>query len=358
MFVTGASGFIGSAVVPELISAGHQVLGLARSEASAEALAAAGAQVLRGDLNDPKSLQAGAAGSDGVVHLGFIHDFDNFEASIRDRRARDRGDGGASSRGRGVRSCSRPGSLGWCQGGVATEEVPFDPTAHPRSANAVDGARAGGARGAGVAVRLAPTVHGPGDHGFVHRLVEIARDKGVSGYIGEGRNRWPAVHRLDAASLFRLALEKAQAGAIVHGVADEGVPTRTIAEIIGRKLGLPAAGDRRGGHRRALRLDRPLLRAGPAGVERAHPRPHRLDADPPEPRRGPRGGALLRGGDATRFIAGHLSLPAGRSHDRRAPDRDLRRGASAAAGQQDPCPDPDPDDAGPCFNRVSCPSQD
>jgi nucleoside-diphosphate-sugar epimerase len=238
VFVTGASGFIGSAVVPALISAGHGVLGLARSENAAKALAALGAEVLRGDLNDPDRLRAGAAETEGVVHLGFIHDFDNFEASIRtDRRA-------IETMGSVLGGSGRPfvfasGVVGLVPGRVATEEVPFDPKSHPRAANAVV-ALGFAERGVRVsAVRLAPTVHGEGDHGFIKRLVDIAREKGVSGYIGEGRNRWPAVHRLDAARLFRLALEKASAGSVVHGVADEGVPTRTIAEIIGKKLGVP-----------------------------------------------------------------------------------------------------------------------
>jgi nucleoside-diphosphate-sugar epimerase len=240
VFVTGASGFIGSAVVPELITAGHRVLGLARSEASANSLAAAGAEVLRGDLNEPKSLQVGAAETEGVIHLGFIHDFENFEASIRtDLRAIETM--GAVLAGSGRPFVFASGVVGLVPGRVATEEVPFDPQAHPRAANAVV-ALGLAERGVRVScVRLAPTVHGPGDHGFVNRLVEIARDKASSGYIGEGQNRWPAVHRLDAARLFRLALEKASAGSVVHGVADEGVHTRTIAEIIGRKLGLPVA---------------------------------------------------------------------------------------------------------------------
>lgn len=240
VFVTGASGFIGSAVVPELISAGHRVLGLARSEASANALGAAGAEVLRGDLNDPESLRAGSAEAEGVIHLGFIHDFDNFEASIRtDLRAIETMGGVLAGSGRPLVFAS--GVVGLMPGRVATEEMPFDPKAHPRAANAV-AALALAERGVRVScVRLAPTVHGPGDHGFVKRLVDIAREKGVSGYIGEGKNRWPAVHRLDAGSLFRRALEKAPVGSIVHGVAEEGVPTRTIAETIGRKLGLPVA---------------------------------------------------------------------------------------------------------------------
>jgi nucleoside-diphosphate-sugar epimerase len=240
VFVTGASGFIGSAVVPELISAGHQVLGLARSEASARALAATGAEVHRGDLNDPESLRAGAAESEGVVHLGFIHDFDRFEASVRtDLRAIETIGGVLDGSGRPFVLAS--GTLGIAPGRVVTEEVPFDPKTHPRTANAVV-ALGLAQRGVRVSfVRLAPTVHGKGDHGFVKRLIDIARERGVSGYIGEGASRWNAVHRLDAARLFLLALEKAPSGAMLHAVADEGVPTRTIAEVIGRKLGLPVA---------------------------------------------------------------------------------------------------------------------
>lgn len=238
VFVTGASGFIGSAVVPVLISSGHRVVGLARSEASAKAIAAAGAEVLRGDLNDPKSLKAGAAASEGVIHLGFIHDFDNFEASVRtDLLA-------IQTMGAALEGSARPfviasGTLGLKPGHVATEEVPYDAKAHPRSANAVV-ALGLAERGVRVSfVRLAPTVHGRGDHGFVKRLVDIAREKRVSGYIGDGASRWNAVHRLDAARLFCLALEKAPAGAILHAVGDEGVPSRTIAQVIGSKLGVP-----------------------------------------------------------------------------------------------------------------------
>jgi len=250
VFVTGASGFIGSAVVPELISAGHRVLGLARSEASAKALAAAGAEVHRGDLNDPASLRAGAAESDGVIHLGFIHDFNNFEASLRtDLLAIETM--GAVLEGSGRPFVLASGLLGMAPGRVATEDILFDSQMHPRIANAVV-ALGLVPRGVKVSfVRLSPTVHGNGDHGFVGRLVEIAREKGVSGYIGDGSNRWPAVHRMDAARLFRLALEKAPAGAMLHAVADEGVPARTIAEAIGRKLGLPVASiapEAAGGH--------------------------------------------------------------------------------------------------------------
>ena len=239
VFVTGASGFIGSAVVPELISAGHRVVGLARSEASAQALAAAGAEVLRGDLNDPASLARGAAESEGVIHLGFVHDFDHFKDSIRtDLRA-------IQAMGAALEGSARPfvlasGMLGLKPGHVLTEEVPYS-EADPRSANALV---ALGLKERGVrvsAIRLSPSVHGEGDHGFVRRLGDVARQRRVSGYVGTGASRWSAVPRLDAARLFRLALEKAPAGAILHAVADEDVPTRTIAEIIGRKLGVPVA---------------------------------------------------------------------------------------------------------------------
>ena len=238
-FVTGASGFIGSAVVPELIAGGHRVLGLARSEASAKALAAAGAEVHRGDLNDVQSLRAGAAESDGVIHLGFIHDFSNFDASVRtDLRA-------IEVMGEALAGSNRPlviasGTLGIQPGRLVTEDVPFDGWANPRAANAVlaQGLKDRGVRSS--VVRLAPTVHGPGDHGFIKVLIDVAREKRAAGYVGDGANRWHAVHRLDAARLFRLALEQAPAGAVLHGVADESIPARQIAEIIGRKLGVPA----------------------------------------------------------------------------------------------------------------------
>ncbi|MGO8968547.1 MAG: SDR family oxidoreductase [Myxococcaceae bacterium] len=240
VFVTGASGFIGSAVVPELIQSGHSVVGLARSDASALALRAMGAEVHRGDLNAPESLRAGAADSEGVIHLGFIHDFNNFEASVRtDLHA-------IQTMGRVLEGSGRPfvvasGTLGLAPGRIATEEIPFDAKMHPRIANAVV-ALGLAHRGVRVSfVRLSPTVHGKGDHGFVKTLVDIAKQKGVSGFIGDGASRWNAVHRLDAARLFRLALEKAPAGAVLHAVADEGLPSQKIADIIGVKLGLPVS---------------------------------------------------------------------------------------------------------------------
>jgi len=250
VFVTGASGWIGSAVVPELIGAGHQVLGLARSDASADALAAAGAEVHRGTLDDLDVLRSGAAASDGVIHLAFKHDIafsgDFQGAADADRRA-------VETIGEELAGSDRPfavasGTLFLTPGHVATELDGHGPDAAvaalgggPQTrwgtAELVLSLASGGVRSS--VVRLPPTNHGDGDSGFIATLVAIAREKGVSGYIGEGTNRWPAVHRLDSARLFRLALDGAPAGSTVHAVADEGVPIRDIAEIIGRHLNLP-----------------------------------------------------------------------------------------------------------------------
>ena len=239
VFVTGASGWIGTAVVPELIGAGHQVLGLARSDDSAAAIAAAGAEVLRGDLSDLDALRAGAAGSDGVIHLAFIHEFTDVEASVRaDRRAIETMGAALEGSGKPLVIASGTPAL---PGRVATErdESPASSPMAGRAANAqaVLDMAAHGVRSS--VVGLPRTVHGDGDHGFIARLVAIARDNGVSGYLGDGANRWPAVHRLDAAHLFRLAVEQAPAGSALHAVADEGVPIRDVAEVIGRHLNLP-----------------------------------------------------------------------------------------------------------------------
>ena len=242
VFVTGASGWIGSAVVPELLGAGHQVLGLARSDDSAAAIAAAGAEVLRGDLNDLDTLRAGAAGSDGVIHLAFIHDFTDFEASVTaDRRAIETMGGALEGSGKPLVIASGTPAL---PGHVATERdesAPGSPVAgRMENARAALGMAARGVRSS--VVGLPRTVHGDGDrHGFIARLIGIARDTGVSGYVGDGSNRWPAVHVLDAAHLFRLAVERAPAGSRLHAVGDEGVPIRDIAEVISRHLNVPAA---------------------------------------------------------------------------------------------------------------------
>jgi nucleoside-diphosphate-sugar epimerase len=239
VFVTGASGFIGSAVVPELIGAGHQVAGLARSDGAARAVAAAGAEVRAGSLEDLDALRAGAAWSDGVVHLAFIHDFSRYEVSARtDLRAIETL--GAALEGSGKPLVVASGLMGLALGRVVTErDEPPAGSPNPRLAG-VRAALSLAARGVRPSiVRLAPSVHGRGDHGFVARLVDIAREKGVSGYIGDGENRWPGVHRLDAARLFRLALEKAPAGSALHGIAEEGVPIRALAQVIGRHLSLP-----------------------------------------------------------------------------------------------------------------------
>ena len=250
VFVTGSSGWIGSAVVPELLGAGHQVVGLARSDASAEALTAAGAQVHRGTLDDLDRLRDAAGRSDGVIHLAFKHDLafsGNFQgAADADRRA-------VETFGEALAGSDRPlliasGILGVMPGRVATEQDGHGPNAavaafgggpHARWETA-EFALSLATRGVRSSImRLPPTNHGDGDNGFMAALVGIAREKGVSGYIGDGANRWPAVHRLDSARLFRLALEKAAAGSTLHAVAEEGVPVHDIAEVIGRHLSLP-----------------------------------------------------------------------------------------------------------------------
>jgi nucleoside-diphosphate-sugar epimerase len=250
VFITGASGWIGSALVPDLIGAGHQVVGLARSEASADALRAAGAEVHRGTLDDLDSLRKAADASDGVIHLAFKHDIaftGNFQgAADADRQA-------VETFGQALAGSDRPfliasGVVGLTQGRAATETDGRTPdpagpgggiqtrlgTAQLTLALASSGVRSS-------VVRLPPTCHGDGDNGFMATLVSIARAKGVSGYLGDGTNRWPATHRLDAAPVFRLGLEKAPAGSVLHAVAEEGVPIGQVADVIGRHLNLPVA---------------------------------------------------------------------------------------------------------------------
>ncbi len=252
VFVTGASGWIGSAVVPELLSAGHEVVGLARSDASAQAVAAAGAQVQRGTIDDLDVLRAAAAASDGVIHLAFKHDIafsGGFAAAAdADRRAVETFAEVLAGSGRPFVLAS--GVAGLAPGRVATEQDGREPSDVISRAGAGPERRQATAlltlslAGRGVrssVLRLPPTVHGDGDHGFMATITGVARDKGVSGYLGDGSNRWPAVHRFDAAHLFRLAVEQAPAGSVLHAVADEGVPIRAVAEVIGRHLDVPVA---------------------------------------------------------------------------------------------------------------------
>jgi nucleoside-diphosphate-sugar epimerase len=238
VFVTGASGWIGSATVRDLLAAGHDVLGLARSDTAAAAVASLGAEVLRGGLDDLDSLRAGAEASDGVVHLAYHHDFSQLEQAAQlDLRAIEAIGGVLEGTDRPLVIAS--GLVGFAPGRVATERDLPDPSVHPRVASAQAALALAGRGVRSSVVRFAPTVHGAGDHGFVPTLVGIAREKGVSAYIGDGANRWPAVHVLDAAALVRLAVERAPAGSVLHATAEQGVPTREIAEAIGHGLDLP-----------------------------------------------------------------------------------------------------------------------
>jgi nucleoside-diphosphate-sugar epimerase len=239
IFLTGATGFIGSAIVPELINAGHQVLGLTRSDAGAQALKAAGAEVHRGNLEDLESLRSGAAMSDGVIHCAFDHDFSNFMANCeKDRRAIEAlGDALVGSE-RPLIITSGTGMGNALPGQPATEDH-FDPNhSNPRKGSEVAGASVA-ERGVNVSVVRLPQVHNTVKQGLITYAIQLAREKGVSAYIGDGLNRWPAAHVLDVARLYRLALEKHEAGSRYNAVAEEGVTMREIAEVIGRGLKLP-----------------------------------------------------------------------------------------------------------------------
>ena len=244
VFLTGATGFIGSAIVPELINAGHQVLGLTRSDAGARSLIAAGAEVHRGSLEDPESLRSGAAQSDGVIHCAFDHsafgsDFSKFlEVCEKDRRA-------IEALGDALRGSDRPlvitsgTGMGNAVPGQPATEDHFDPNhPNPRRLSEVAGA-AVSERGVNVSVVRLPQVHDTVKQGLITYAVQVAREKGASAYIGEGLNRWPAAHVLDVARLYRLALEKHEAGSRYNAVAEEGVSMREIAEVIGRGLKVP-----------------------------------------------------------------------------------------------------------------------
>jgi nucleoside-diphosphate-sugar epimerase len=240
VFVTGASGWIGSAAVDELLAAGHAVVGLARSDASAALLEAKGARVRRGDLDDLGSIRAGAAEADAVLHLANKHDFNNPAVSNKAER------GAVEVIGDVLAGSGRPfllasGVAGPRQGQVVTENdrSPFHGLESPRGGSENLALEYVDRDVHTVSVRFAPTVHGEGDHGFIAALVGIAREKGTAGYVGAGANRWPAIHRSDAGQIIRLGLEKAPAGAILHAVSEEGVPTREIAEAIGRGLDVP-----------------------------------------------------------------------------------------------------------------------
>jgi len=239
VFLTGATGFIGSALIPELIDAGHKVLGLSRSQASAHSLTAAGAEVHRGDLENLESLRSGAAQSDAVIHCGFIHDFSRFKETCEtDRRA-------IEAIGAVLAGSTRPlivtsgTGMGTTEPGQPATEDHFD-TQHPNPRAASElAAAAASAHGVDVRVVRLPQVHDPVKQGLVTYLLAVAREKGVSAYVGDGRGRWPAVHRLACAQLYRLALEKGTAGARYHAVAEEGVPAREIAAALGRGLRVP-----------------------------------------------------------------------------------------------------------------------
>jgi nucleoside-diphosphate-sugar epimerase len=236
VFITGASGFVGSAIVKDMIAAGHKVLGLARSDKAAASVMALGAEVQRGDMDDLESLRRGADAADGVIHTAFNHDFSKFKANCEsDRRA-------IEALGMALKGSERPllvtSSVALLASGRAATEDDKHDESFPRASEAAAHAVAELGVHAST-VRLPPSTHGHGDHGFVPILIKIAREKGVSAYIGDGSNRWAATHRFDAARVFRLALERGAAGGPFHAVAEEGIPFREIAAVIGHRLNVP-----------------------------------------------------------------------------------------------------------------------
>ncbi|MFI4976986.1 MAG: SDR family oxidoreductase [Caulobacterales bacterium] len=241
VFVTGATGFIGSAIVQELIGAGHQVAGLARNDAAVESLARLGVEAHRGELSDIESLTAGARASEGVIHMAFIHDFSAYSTSVEtDRRAVEALAEALEGSGKPLVIAS--GTLMVAHGRPATERDAPLSEGVPRAASEAAVLAAAGRGVRGAVVRLPPPVHDRTRAGLITRMTELARDKGISAYVGDGENLWPAVHRLDAARLFCLALAKAEPGSRLHAVAEEGIPMRTIAEAIGERLGVPVRG--------------------------------------------------------------------------------------------------------------------
>ncbi len=240
IFVTGASGFIGSAVVQELLGAGYEVSGLARSDKAAESLRVAGVEVCRGNLDDPASLRAGIASVDGIIHTAFNHDFSRFKESCeQDRRAIETFVNELAGSSIPLIVTSATGAV---QGNDLLDEdaKPIPVSGTPPRAIAEEVVAAAAARGVNASVvRLPPSVHGHGDHAFIPMLIDVARRTGLSVFVGEGKNRWPAVHRLDAAVLYRLVLEKGSKGGVYHGVAEEGIAFREIADVIGRRLNVP-----------------------------------------------------------------------------------------------------------------------
>jgi nucleoside-diphosphate-sugar epimerase len=239
VFVTGATGFIGSALVPELINAGHQVLGLTRSDAGAQSLIAAGAEVHRGTLEEPESLSRGAAEADGVIHCAFDHDFSNFVANCeKDRRVIEALGAALAGSNRPLIITSGTGMGSAAHGQPATEDVFNTDHPNPRIASELAGA-AVLASGVNLSVVRLPQVHDTVKQGLITPLIAVTREKGLSAYVGDGSNRWPAAHVSDVARLYRLALEKREAGARYNAVDEEGVSARDLAEVIGRGLKVP-----------------------------------------------------------------------------------------------------------------------